>query len=263
MRRFLVVLTMFVLVAAVWAAPQVLAQGGEGEDQDGDTNAPLVGAAVYAEFCQACHGPQGEALGEGAAFTAITYQPETAREVLTTGTDPEDGAAMPPYAQTSGGLLTEQQIDSVIAYMETWESGEIPALPEPHIRAGVDQVPDYLGDPQAGAVVYAKFCYGCHGDEGQGRVPPNFPPFGVDQNTSHVIRTGTGSPYMPGFSVEAGGPLIEEQLADLDAYLASWAIEPPEESPSPAGYSTLVIIMGIAAILFVGGAFLPRGGKSG
>jgi len=256
MKRLVTFLVLMLLV--LWAAQFVYAQGGE-DEPEADDLAARRGAAVYAEFCQACHGPRGESIGAGPAFAAIEYHAETARDVISNGLDsnPEDDIAMPPYALESGGLLSTRQIDDLIIYMETWESEETPPLPKPHISAGVDRVPDYFGDPQVGAVMYARFCYGCHGEQGKGRVPPNFPPFAVTAATMQIVREGHQNHYMPGFAVEAGGPLDDQALEDLETYLASWQLEAPETA-SPEGYSTLLLILGVAAILFVGFAYISR-----
>jgi mono/diheme cytochrome c family protein len=229
-----------------------LAYAQEGEDE---TITARRGAAVYAEFCQACHGPQGEAIGEGPAFAAIEYDPETTRDVIANGLDSieQDDIAMPPYAQMSGGLLSDSQIDSLIDYMETWDTGDVPALPEANIHAEIERVPNYFGDPQAGAVIYATYCYGCHGQEGRGRVPPNFPPLHVSENTLEIVRDGHENQYMPAFGLESGGPLDDQQLEDLTTYMVSWALVEEEREPaSPNGISTLLVILGVAAILFVG-----------
>ena len=110
----------------------------------------------------------------------------------------------------------------------------------------------------AGAEIYAKSCYGCHGREGRGRVPPAFPPLRVTANSLQAVREGTESPYMPAFGAEHGGPLDEPDLENLDTYLASWGVATPVEGPSSEGYGTLVILMGFAAILFVGGIYITR-----
>jgi mono/diheme cytochrome c family protein len=242
------------VIAGLWAAR--LAHAQEGSDE----YAPWRGAAVYAEFCQACHGPHGESIAPGRAFPAITYQESRSRSVIVNGLDSneQDQAAMPPYAQTEGGPLSDAQINDLIAYMETWETGQTPPLPEPRIQAVLESVPDYFGDPQAGAVVYATFCYGCHGDHGEGRVPPNFPPFKVTDQTWHIIADGKPNKYMPAFGAASGGPLDDQQLQDLDTYLASWALEKGRKGVSPEGISTLLIILGVTAILLVGAAYMSR-----
>ena len=237
---------------------------GAGEEHAADELAPYRGAALYAEFCQACHGPQGEAAGDGPAFAAIAYDPETARAIIAEGLDttPGDGALMPAYGEAEGGLLDNAQIDDLLAYMATWDTGDTPPLPAPNIHTEVERVEGFSGDPAAGAVVYAASCYGCHGPEGQGRGVENFPGFAVSGDTLAVVRTGTGSDTMPGFSAEVGGPLSEQQLDDLDAYLASWAL-PAEPSKSggsdiPEGTNVLLIVMGAAAIIAVGAAYMSQ-----
>ena len=248
MKRLLALVSVTLLLALLAGGAPTLAQD--------DGQAARFGAAVYAEFCQTCHGPRGEAIAEGAAFQAIAFDAETAREVIAQGrdSDPDDGAAMPAYAQTSGGPLSEAQIDQVMAYMATWESGDVPSLPAPNLRAEVELVPDHFGDVQHGATVYATSCYGCHGAEGRGRVPPNFPGFAYDPDTFRtVVASGTDHPLMPGFSVEVGGPLTETDLEDLETYVASWDVQTQESQPSPAGWATFMVILGVLAILAVGG----------
>lgn len=250
MKRLLALVSVTLLLALLAGGAPTLAQD--------DGQEARFGAAVYAEFCQTCHGPRGEPIAEGAAFQAIAFDAETAREVIAQGrdSDPDDGAAMPAYAQTSGGPLSEAQIDQVMAYMATWESGDVPSLPAPNLRAEVELVPDHFGDVQHGATVYATSCYGCHGAEGRGRVPPNFPGFAYDPDTFRtVVASGTDHPLMPGFSVEVGGPLTETDLEDLETYVASWNVQAQESQPSPAGWATFMVILGVLAILAVGGYY--------
>jgi mono/diheme cytochrome c family protein len=274
MKRVIPILTLAaVLTLALIVPAQVaLAQDGHGPDDENgageehaaDAFAPQRGAALYAEFCQACHGPQGEAVGDGPAFVAIEYDPETARTIVAEGLDttPDDGALMPAYGEAAGGLLDEAQLDDLLAYMATWETGDTPPLPAPNIHTDVEQVAGFSGDPGAGAVVYATSCYGCHGLEGQGRGVESFPGFTVSGDTLAVVRTGTGSDTMPGFSAAVGGPLSEQQLDDLDAYLASWTLpaEPSEadDSDIPEGTNVLLIVMGAAAIIAVGAAYMSQ-----
>lgn len=277
MKRLVSLLTgliIVVMLAALIATPiAAFAQDGHGEDEGdtqgdtpGDTHAedaehfddiaPLRGAAVYAEFCQACHGPQGEAIGTSAAFPAIEFDGDTAHDVIVDGmdTDEADNIAMPGY----GKVLSDDQISDVIAYMETWESGKTPALPEPHITVEVEHVPDYFGDAQAGAEVYAKFCAGCHGAEGEGRHGDAFPKLDVTMHSVRAIAAkGAESIYMPGFGSDSGGPLTAQQLDDLETYLASWELA-EDTDEADKGVAVMIVVLGLVAILTVGAAYLVR-----
>jgi mono/diheme cytochrome c family protein len=246
------------LVLAASAAQRASAQEGQGEGAAGAQAADpaaLRGAAVYAEFCQACHGPHGEAIGTGPAFAAIQYQAGTAQDVIANGkaSDTANRPGMPSY----GKILNQGQIDDVLAYMETWSTGQTPPLPEPNIGPVPEQVPGYFGDAAAGAVVYAKFCNGCHGPQGKGRAKPEFPPLKFTHDTLVTARDGTANVYMPGFGISAGGPLSDQQLTDLETYMASWSVK--VENPSEdRGVSLLLVVMGILAITGVGAVYISR-----
>jgi len=266
MKRWMAILTLafgallVLLCAALGAARPVLAQDGHGSDSGNADLAPLRGAAVYAEFCQACHGPQGEALGTGAAFAAIdaaALEDDSARRAILEGASSADsGAAMPPY----GEVLSAAQVDDLLAYLGTWATGETPPLPEPNIGHVPESVEGFAGDPVAGAAVYARSCAGCHGASGAGRDAPAFPRLeGTAAEIVSVARQGHENPFMPAFSVEQGGPLSDEQFADLEAYLATWAEhETPQEEDDGRGYSLLVVVAGAIAILLVGVTYMAR-----
>lgn len=238
MKKLMLILTLAAgLLLLIAALGTVYAQDGQGE---GDEFAAVRGAAVYAEFCQACHGPQGESIGT--AFQAITYDAATARDVIET-------LHQPPY----GKLLSAAQIDEVIAYLATWESGEVPPLPEPNIQDVPESVPDYGGDPRAGAVVYAKFCEGCHGQDGAGRDQAGFPAFKFTSKTAQFVS----EKHAPAFGQAAGGPLTDEQITDLETYMASWKTE-TQKKPRSEGINVLIVVAGALAIVAIGGAYLSR-----
>jgi mono/diheme cytochrome c family protein len=240
MKRYMLILAAgaALLMAALGTA---LAQDGNGEHA-GDAEDAIRGAAVFAEFCQACHGPQGEAIGTGAAFGAIEVDPENAQETI-------KNEHQPPY----GKLLTQAQIDELIAYLETWESGEVPPLPEPNIHDVPDSV-DYFGDPHEGAVIYAKFCDGCHGPKGEGRQKPDFSPFEFSDKTARIVR----EEHVPAFGEAAGGPLSEAQITDLETYMASWQEGGAEGERKSEGINVLIVVAGALAIVAIGGAYLSR-----
>ena len=154
------------------------------------------------------------------------------------------------------GVVVVIELAMVLMTSFRVRQSDVPPLPAPNLHPKVEQVPDYFGDVQRGAALYATSCYGCHGAEGHGRVPPNFPGFTYSRETfRQVVSTGAGGPTMPGFGPEAGGPLSASDLEDLETYVASWSIEPPKAAPSPEGWSTFLVILGVLAVLAVGGYY--------
>lgn len=260
MKRWMAILTLVTgVVLLLGAGVPVLAQGGHGEETgqgeeghgDDAGMAALRGAALYAEFCQACHGPRAEAQD---ALVPITFDPESARQSIVDGIESTGGLAMPAY----GDLLDEEQVDDLLAYLETWDSAEVPPLPEPNIGDVPAQLEGVPGSPAAGAVIYATYCAGCHGVNGKGREARAFPPLsGEPAVIVRVAREGHGDPALPAFGRAQGGPLDDAQLTDLQAYLSTWPRQ-SEEEDGQRGYGLLVVIGGAIAILLVGAIYMIR-----
>ncbi len=231
---------------------------GHGGDNGAEERAILRGAVNYAEYCGACHGPEGESIAEGAAFPDITdYNPRFAKGQITQGydSDPTDRIMMFGYGEDYDGPLSDEEIDDILAYMGTWGTGETPALPAPNLQPGEVEVID-PGDPARGAEIYATTCLGCHGRDAQGRELDNFPAFTIDENTMRIVERGEGHEPVAAFGQSFGGPLSETDLQDLDAYLKS--IEAEVEEEGPQGVSILLIIMGLGAIGVVGAVYFAN-----
>ncbi|MCZ7541467.1 MAG: c-type cytochrome [Anaerolineae bacterium] len=265
MRRWRAILTLalgtLLALLALGAARPVLAQDGHGAmSPAAQTLRRCAGRRSTPSSARRVTGHRAKRLGAGAAFAAIdaaALAGDGARQAILEGAGSADsGAAMPPYGQ----VLSEAQVDDLLAYIGTWATGETPPLPEPNIGHLPERVEGFAGDPAAGAAVYARSCAGCHGAGGAGRDAPAFPR--LDGEASQIVRVarqGHESPFMPAFSVGQGGPLSDDQLADLEAYLATWAgHEAPQEPDDSRGYSLLIVVAGAVAILLLGVTYMAR-----
>lgn len=208
-----------VLALTLLVSRQAAAQIGS------DADVLQLGAELYMENCLACHGDQGEGrIGATLSKNWPSIRPDlTIKNVIVNGVA---GSPMPAWGQDKGGPLTIEQVDALVAYILTWETGEpyqyIPAS-TPTQRPALSPVPNVVGMPNQGAVLYDENCAMCHGRNGEGRVgvrlAKDWPSIRPDLNVKNVITNGvTGSP-MPAWSKENGGPLSEQDINDLTAFI--------------------------------------------
>ncbi len=119
---------------------------------------------LYRANCAGCHGSDG--LGGAAMPLANPIYLAIADDgVLRHATsDGVAGTPMPAFARRSGGMLTDEQIEALVAGIRArWA--------DPAAVAGID-LPLYVdpspGDAQRGEHVFATYCRSCHGDGGRG-----------------------------------------------------------------------------------------------
>ena len=84
---------------------------------------PVPGKAIYASVCASCHGPDGKG-GDGPALNNRQFL-KLASDTFLFGTvsDGRRGAIMPAFGKPmlDRRMLTPDEIDSVIAFLRTWE----------------------------------------------------------------------------------------------------------------------------------------------
>src|ERR1700689_3366756 len=105
---------------------------------------------LYARNCAGCHGPDGKggaATGLGDPVYLAIADDATIRSVTADGVP---GTAMPAFAQHSGGMLTDDQINVIVGGIRArWA--------KPDALRGTDPPPYRAlgpGDPKRGASVY-------------------------------------------------------------------------------------------------------------
>ena len=126
-------------------------------------------ATLYSQNCAACHGENGR---NGAAialanpvYLAIAGSPNIQRITA----DGVPGTAMPPFAKSRGGMLTDQQIAVIAQGMQQhWgnPSALAGATPPPYAAAAP-------GNPAKGQQAFTTFCARCHGVDGTGGKSPH------------------------------------------------------------------------------------------
>ena len=97
---------------------------------------------------------------------------------------------------------------------------------------------DALSDDRVshGRTIYAAQCVSCHGAQGEGGVGPALNNRTVLKNTLDevyfsVIRSGVPSTQMPAWSVDYGGPLTDEDVRSVVAFIRAWEPTAPEVLP--------------------------------
>jgi mono/diheme cytochrome c family protein len=87
-----------------------------------------------------------------------------------------------------------------------------------------------------GRAIYNEQCVSCHGAQGEGGIGPALNNKTVLKNTLDsvfysVVRSGVPNTQMPAWSVDFGGPLTDEDVRDVVAFMRAWEPTAPEVQP--------------------------------
>lgn len=225
-----------------------------------------LGARLYAENCAVCHGEDGEGrVGASLAKNWPSIRPDL--RVRATIENGISGTPMLAWSQENGGPLDSQEIDALVAYILTWETGGpryIAPTPTYAPRPMITSIPNVEGDPNRGATLFDQNCAVCHGPNGEGRVgaalAKSFSSIRPDLAVKNIIASGvTGSP-MPAWSQANGGPLAEQDVDDLTAFVLTLAENPvifqpetpaePEIEPSwLSGWGGIILTVGLFVLI--------------
>jgi mono/diheme cytochrome c family protein len=193
-------------------------------------------ASLYAANCSGCHGGEGQP-GAAVALANPVYlafaDDAAIRRVIARGVP---GTAMPAFAKSAGGTLTDAQLDVVVAGMrERWA--------RPAALAGATPPPytTQQGDAPRGAQVYATYCSGCHGATGSGGerggsiVDDAYLGLVSDQALRTAVVAGRPQLGMPDWrSAAPNAPMSAADVADVVAWLiAQRPAFPGQPYPTP------------------------------
>lgn len=207
---------------------------------------------LYKENCAGCHGENGRG-GAAIPLNNPAYLAFAGEQNLrTTAAKGVAGTLMPAFAKSSGGMLTDQQVDALI-------QGMLREWSRPSEYAGV-VFPPYTaatsGDSGNGQKAYVAACARCHGADGAGIltpsqtttapqietphsiVDPSYLALMGDQNLRSLIVAGHLDANAPDWRSYIPGRALEPQeIADIVAWIGSHRAplaQPTTESPRAA-----------------------------
>jgi mono/diheme cytochrome c family protein len=196
-------------------------------------------ATLYSQKCVACHGRNGQ-NGPAIDLGNPEYQALADDDVLNSwisGGIP--GTEMPAFAQSAGGMLSNGQIEALIAGMrKQWAKPNAfgGAVPPPY------EQPD-TGDARRGADAYRARCAGCHAPSPQQITSRTYLALVADQQLRSIVIAGRPDIGHPdwrhdGPEGKPATPLSAEEIDNIVAYLGSLrtpaaatapeAIKPPQ-----------------------------------
>jgi len=197
-------------------------------------------ATLYARNCTACHGENGR-NGAAIALANPVYLAiagfANIQHVTAAGVP---GTAMPPFAKSAGGTLTDQQIAILAAGMEQkWGRPDALPCPPPPYAASAP------GDPAQGQKAFTTYCAQCHGADGTGAhlsnnvvtgslVDPAYLALISDQGLRSIIIAGQTEQgphnWMTYSSLPPTRQIDDPEIAGIVAWLASHRIAAPGQS---------------------------------
>ncbi len=180
-------------------------------------------AVLYAENCAGCHGIEGKGGAGAIGLADPVYLAIADDAVLRRATaSGVAGTPMPAFAQSAGGMLTDEQVSILVSGMRGWtRAGALGGtVAPPYAAAG--------GDPARGAAVYAKFCASCHGAAGAGGpkagsiVDGSFLGLVSDQGLRTTVIAGRPDIGQPDWRNDVPGQAMTAgEVSDVVAWLAS------------------------------------------
>jgi cytochrome c oxidase cbb3-type subunit III len=203
-------------------------------------NQVLEFGALYTENCAGCHGAEGRG-GAAIALADPVYlaivDDATIRKVTAEGVS---GTAMPAFAQSAGGMLTDRQIDVITSGIRShWG--------QPRTLDGANPPPyaaKSTGDASRGELAYKTYCESCHGAGGHGGpkgsdiTDGSFLALVSNQGLRTIVIAGRPELGAPDWREDVPGkPMSDQEVTDVVAWLASRRVPYPGQRYSVSNYA--------------------------
>ena len=233
-------LCVFASLAAIFLA----GCGAQGQPRSGSEvlapNEVVEFGPLFSENCAACHGPEGRG-GAAIALASPVYlavaDDASVRKVIAKGVP---GTAMPAFAQSAGGMLTDAQIDVLTKEIRSrWSRrGILDSASAP------SYAPKLTGDAQRGEAAFKVYCESCHGPSGRGGqkasaiTNDSFLALVSDQGLRTIVIAGRPELRAPDWRGNVPGkPMSDQEVTDVVAWLASQRAQNPGRPYSALSYS--------------------------
>jgi cytochrome c oxidase cbb3-type subunit III len=203
-------------------------------------NEVLEFRTLYSENCAGCHGAEGRG-GAAIALANPVYlaiaDDAVIRKVIAKGVR---GTAMPAFAESAGGMLTDKQIDVIISEMRSrWSQRGILDTANPPSYA-----PKSVGDAQRGEVAYKTYCESCHGPGGHGGqkgssiADDSYLALVSDQGLRTIVIAGRPELGAPDWRGNVSGkPMSDQEVTDVVAWLGSRRSQNPGQPYTVSNYA--------------------------
>jgi cytochrome c oxidase cbb3-type subunit III len=234
-------LCMFAALAAIFSAGCGAPHGQPAKESE--TLAPNEVSefgTLYGQNCAACHGAEGRG-GAAIALANPVYlaiaDDASLRKVIAQGVP---GTAMPAFAESAGGMLTDKQIDVISMQIRSRWS-------KPGILDGANP-PSYAtkstGDVTHGEAAYKNYCASCHGPDGRGGAKgssvtdDSFLALLSDQGLRTIVIAGRPELGAPDWRGNIPGkPMTDREVSDVVAWLISHRSQIPGRPYSISNYA--------------------------
>jgi cytochrome c oxidase cbb3-type subunit 3 len=197
---------------------------------------------LYTQNCAACHGTEGRGGASIALANPVYLAIVDEKAMYNVVANGVRGTSMAAFAQSAGGMLTEQQIGVIT-------SGIFSRWGRKQVLDGADP-PSYAakaaGNVDHGQLVFGTYCASCHGSEGGGTpkgsaiTNDSFLALVSDQALRTIVITGRpefGAPdwrgNVPGRSI----PMTDQEITNVVAWLASRRAPNPGQPYSASNYA--------------------------